>query len=182
MQKVIHLTASASYGNGGKQYIARITGRDAKFTFAREFIGRKGGKRGESSEADVDDAGLYITCDIDRKGNKDETYVVIEEKDGGLVKENTKKEDAMTLAKLLDSVSFREASLKVFGESSAYWAPPETRTEEMPEMVPLTRRQEQLAALRALLADVEARTDWIDPSVMVEAVSECRELLADLSK
>lgn len=180
MQKVIHLTASASYGNGGKQYIARITGRDSKFTFAREFIGRKCGKRNESAEADVDDAGLYVTCDIDRKGNKGETYVIVEEKDGGLVKDNVDKDDAMTLAKLMDSVSFREASLKVFGENSAYWTASETRTEEMPEMAPLTARQSQLGALRVILADVEARTDWVDPSAMSEAVAEVRTLLAEL--
>jgi hypothetical protein len=111
MASTITLSASAAYGYSGKQYIARITGRDSKFTFFREFIGRKGGKRGDISEATVDDAGLYMTCDIDNKGRKDETFWVVEEKDGGIVKECCATEEAMKLAKMLDNCQTFEAAV-----------------------------------------------------------------------
>ncbi len=60
---MITLSASADFGKTG-QYVARIVGRDSKFTFNREFIGRKFGKRNETSQADVDDPGLYECCDV----------------------------------------------------------------------------------------------------------------------
>jgi hypothetical protein len=37
----VTLTASARYGYGGKQFVARIEGRDPKYTFERTFLGRK---------------------------------------------------------------------------------------------------------------------------------------------
>lgn len=60
---MISFRADAAYGYGGKQFIARVTGRHPKFTFAYEFIGRKGGKRNEDCEADVDEPGLYVLRD-----------------------------------------------------------------------------------------------------------------------
>lgn len=71
----LHLSAEAAYGFGGKQWIAKIKGRaPGAAQFEREFVGRKGGKRGEASAATVDEPGIYETCDIDRKGNKDYSY------------------------------------------------------------------------------------------------------------
>lgn len=100
---MIRLNASAAYGEKG-QYIARITGRDSKFTFAREFIGRKGGKRNEETSADVDDPGVYECCDIDRKRGKDSRFVlVIKQADGTLVSRRSDKEDAMAIAKQIDA-------------------------------------------------------------------------------
>lgn len=66
---------SSAYGNN-HQYCARITGRHPKFTFEREFIGKKEG-RGDFTCAYVDEPGLYMECDIDKKGRKDETYYVV---------------------------------------------------------------------------------------------------------
>ena len=100
--QTVTLTASAKYGYGGKQYIARITGRDSKFTFAREFVGSKSGKRREEAEYQTDEPGLYVTCDIDRKGSKDETYHVVEQDGGGVKSATCTREEAMRLAKLLD--------------------------------------------------------------------------------
>jgi hypothetical protein len=77
MSKTITLSASARYGYGGKQFIARITGRDKKFTFEREFIGKKVGKRGEDTSVVVDEPGLYVERNIDSKGRSDETYQII---------------------------------------------------------------------------------------------------------
>lgn len=112
MASTVNMTANAAYGMKG-HYIARITGRDSKFTFKREFIGRKCGKRNEGCEATIDDPGLYMTCDVDRKRNKDETYYVVETDGDGIEDQTCTKEEAMKLAKLMDSMSFEEALLKV---------------------------------------------------------------------
>jgi len=105
MAATITFSATAKYGYGGKQYIARIRGRDQKFTFSREFVGTKGGKRREDAEHITDECGLYVECDIDRKGNKDETYsYVLPARSGdGLVKQTIDKEDAMAVARELDA-------------------------------------------------------------------------------
>lgn len=74
---MITLTAdSYCYGNN-KQYIARITGRDSKFTFCREFTGRKEGRRGDRTLANVDTPGLYELCDIDKRGNKEPHFRIV---------------------------------------------------------------------------------------------------------
>jgi hypothetical protein len=72
----IKLSASAGYGYGGKQFCARITGRHPKFTFEYEFLGRKEGERGESTTVTVDESGLYVERDIDKKGSTDTFYLV----------------------------------------------------------------------------------------------------------
>ena len=101
---MITLRATASYGNGGKQFIARVTGRNLKYTFERQFVGRKGGKRNEDCEADLDEPGLYEVRNIDRKGNVDDTYVVLGEHDGSLRKSTAvHKEEALKIAKALGS-------------------------------------------------------------------------------
>lgn len=103
---MIKFSASASYGNGGKQFIARIVGRHKTFTFQREFIGKKGGKRNEDCSADVDEPGLYETRDIDRKGKDDDTQYLVIETPAGLVKWSVSKDDAMKIAKELDNRPF----------------------------------------------------------------------------
>ena len=110
---MIALVAEARYGYEGKQFIARITGRDSKFTFAREFVGRRSGKRNGTTEADLDTPGLYEVCDVDGKGNKDSRYVLLFElPDGVLLKlrgtaDNADgidgKDAAMTIAKRMDA-------------------------------------------------------------------------------
>lgn len=99
---MITLSASSDYGLSG-QYIARITGRNTKYTFEREFIGRKCGKRNEMTEADVDDPGLYECCDIGRKKGKESRFVLVLEVEDELYKFTCDKSDAMTIAKELDS-------------------------------------------------------------------------------
>jgi hypothetical protein len=70
----IELTVtSRCYGNSG-QYIARITGRAEKYTYAREFVGRK---RDRDTSAIIDEPGIYEECDIDKKGRKDLTYAYV---------------------------------------------------------------------------------------------------------
>jgi hypothetical protein len=96
----IKLSASADYGLSG-QYVARILGRNSKFTFNREFIGSKSGKRGEFTSATVDDAGLYEARDVTRKG-KLEHYLLVIEVDGELKLLKSDLDDAMKIAKALD--------------------------------------------------------------------------------
>lgn len=101
---MITLTASAAYGQTG-QYVARITGRDSKFTFAREFIGRKSNR---DTSADVDEPGLYEVCDIDKKGRKESTFKLVLPNGDKLATLGTDKEDAMKIAKEMASRSFAE--------------------------------------------------------------------------
>lgn len=56
------------YGNTRGHYVARLIGRDSKFTFSREFLG---------SDVHVDAPGVYEICNIDKKGRKDKTYRLV---------------------------------------------------------------------------------------------------------
>jgi len=103
IQHTVALQAWARYGYGGKQFIARITGRDPKFTFEREFLGRKGGKRGEDTEVDVDDPGLYETRDVDSKGRVSDAYHLIWQDTETLVWSSISKEEAMKIARDLQA-------------------------------------------------------------------------------
>lgn len=98
----ITLTASADYGHTG-QFVARIKGRDSKYTFEREFIGRKIGKRGETTQATVDEPGLYELRDSTRKGKKDRYVLVLPDANNELKSMSCDLDDAMMIAKRLDS-------------------------------------------------------------------------------
>lgn len=106
---MITFIAESKYGCTG-QYVARITGRDSKFTFNREFTGRKEGKRGETTRAEVDQPGLYEVCDVTKRG-KDSSYFVMCDtviEHGELAGKKTQakkpidKAEAMKLAKAMD--------------------------------------------------------------------------------
>lgn len=99
---MITLKATADYGQAG-QFIARITGRDSKFTFEREFLGRKSGKRNETTTVDIDTEGLYECCDIHRKRGKQSSFYLVCEVAGTPIQYNSDKEDAMAVAKAMDS-------------------------------------------------------------------------------
>jgi hypothetical protein len=100
----VKLAASARFGFGGKQFIARIVGRDPKFTFDREFLGKKIGKRGEDTTVTVDEPGLYQERDIDSKGRHTDTYyVVFTDPAVGVDYIDVSHDDAMKLAKLSTS-------------------------------------------------------------------------------
>lgn len=111
---MIILKAEARWGQTG-QYIARIIGRDPKMTFRRVFLGRKDGS-GRGSTAEVDEPGLYVEVDIDKKGNKEESYLAIlpnkgldfdklkyfGRKDDSLIAKSIRKDEAMKIAKSLE--------------------------------------------------------------------------------
>ena len=98
---MITITAKADFGMSG-QYVARINGRDSKYTFNREFLGRKSGKRNETTEADTDEEGLYERCDVTKRG-KDSSFLIILTINGDLYAFKSDKEDAMKIAKEMDS-------------------------------------------------------------------------------
>jgi hypothetical protein len=72
-----HITATNMYDDrfpppgAKKAYIARLTGRDAKSHFAREFLGH--------GKIDIYEAGLYEARSVDKKGRafEPEYYVVL---------------------------------------------------------------------------------------------------------
>ena len=78
----IELTAVAQHGN--KQYIARITGRDARYTFAREFVGERIGAARDVRVFLCDEPGLYVTCDITAENAKAEAYHLVHQTGAGL--------------------------------------------------------------------------------------------------
>jgi hypothetical protein len=101
----ITLTASASYGNGGKQFIARITGPHPKFHFEREFIGSKGGKRDEYSSAEVDEPGLYQARSIDKKGGSEDDFIIVWMDGDDIKKDSISESEARKLAKKADDMA-----------------------------------------------------------------------------
>ena len=84
-----------------KAYLARITGRDSKMTFAREFLGR--------GEVILDEPGLYEHRDTDKRGRADDGWILVldcpdfPDQSGGTLRSFwAKKEDAMKIAKEMD--------------------------------------------------------------------------------
>lgn len=100
VQTTVTLNAESKYGFSG-QYIARITGRAAKFQFNREFVGNKHGKRNEGSSYETDEVGLYEECDVSKQG-KTKSYVLVMPWKDGLRKLYSDTEDALKIAKRLD--------------------------------------------------------------------------------
>lgn len=96
----IEFTAFSDFGQTG-QYIARITGRQKKVNFAREFIGRKSGKRGDITTALVDEPGLYEVVWCKRRG-KERAHWILLEVEGQLRQVRSDEEDFLTIAKRLD--------------------------------------------------------------------------------
>lgn len=100
---MVTITVSSNCFGNNKQYIAHITGRAEKYTFAREFVGRKIGKRFDTTEYSTDEIGLYEDCDIDKKGSKDPGYLIVATLPTGEIgKLRSNLEDAMKIANRLD--------------------------------------------------------------------------------
>lgn len=71
---MIELSSSNRAYNVKGDYVARIAGKDAKYTFQREFLGATAG---------IDEPGLYEICNIDKRGDKNHVYRVIAESPEG---------------------------------------------------------------------------------------------------
>lgn len=129
----VNFKAESAYGFTG-QYVARITGRDPKFTFKREFVGRKCGKRGDVTSYDTDEPGLYEECSVTKRG-KDSTYWLMlpdSRRPSGFMTETIDKADAMRIAKAiaegiaLDQLAHSTGDTIVMGPAPAHVVEPAT--------------------------------------------------------
>lgn len=127
------LEATSNCYGKSNQYVARITGRHSKWTFEREFIGRKSGRQNDTTSADVDEDGLYEVCHVDKRGTKDSSYYVILDcptleilpgKEGTLRKMPVAKEDAMAIAKAFDAGRRMDQIVSISVEPSAQTGQP----------------------------------------------------------
>lgn len=98
---MIKFTASADYGKSG-QFVARITGRDSKFTFSREFVGRREGKRGETTVYETDETGIFEECSATKRGKDSEFWFAMMDGERHIALK-VDKADAMKAAKELDN-------------------------------------------------------------------------------
>lgn len=161
----VTLSASADFGHTG-QYVARLTGRNSKFTFEREFIGSKSGKRGDYSSADVDDPGVYEMRDVTRKGKFDR-YRIVVEFDGELHKLVSDKEDAMAVCKQLDA-----------GRAFADIVRASRDDEGKVVYEILTAKQAAQAALGDVAEQIAALLRPLEEKAQKAAMKRVRELLA----
>lgn len=97
----VTLRANSDYGQNG-QFVARITGRHPKFTFAYDFLGRRAGKRGDVTEATIDDPGLYVERDVSRKRGKDDSFYVVAMLPTGLRKIPCTTDEMMGFARRIE--------------------------------------------------------------------------------
>jgi len=140
MSTAIKLQADAAYGCKG-QYIARITGRDAKYTFARTFIGRKEGKRGDATVALIDVPGLYEICDVGTRGKQSFFRLILSQasaEGAGLGKFNASETDALLIARQLEDGIALDQIAHATGWGSGDWemgpqAPTPAPTPQEPE-------------------------------------------------
>jgi hypothetical protein len=78
-----------------KAYVARITGRDPKYTFKKEFLAGK-------DSYDVDEPGLYEVRNVDKKGRPDDEWVIVLMVGEKLEEFSADKSEAMAIAKALE--------------------------------------------------------------------------------
>ena len=109
----IEFSAGAKFGYAGKQFIARITGRNPKYTFEREFIGKKEDSKGKTTSVTIDEPGLYQTRDVDSKGRSDDTCYIVWRDGDKLVKDILDEEAAMAAA----NGSLTEEALNTIGRN-----------------------------------------------------------------
>jgi hypothetical protein len=186
MKTTTTLTAEAEFGFGGKQYIARITGRDPKFTFAREFVGRKSGKRGETTTHETDEPGLYMTVDVDKRG-KDETFYIVYDCPGvGILKTPVDRIDMMGFARRLDDgpVDFTRIALEYRVAYDAAGPDEIVRLADAQFGLPVgpTKRGVIADAIREYLATLDRPTATpVAPGVDLSAV-DTASLVAELAR
>ncbi len=152
------LTAESRWYGNERQYIARLTGRDSKFTYQRKFIGRKSGS---STSATVDTPGIYEICNIDKKGNKESYFrLIAETPDGGLA----------SLKAHGDNLDGGDADSVVMGLLKRMDA-----GEEFASMISLERRADSTWAYRVMSKSAAARADRA--ASIDQAVDACWQIL-----
>jgi hypothetical protein len=157
----VKLTGSHDYyGKGKASYVARLTGRDSKWTFSREFLAK--GQDRRDAVAEVIEPGLYEVRNVDKKERvTDEYVIVLEDADGDLEQHDATKADAMKITKLLDE---RRAFDAIVGPTDDGW-----------EYV--TRRKAEAAAV-AQTIDAATEACWDALKTMPEA--QAKKVLAAL--
>lgn len=98
---MITLTAT-SHNPKFKQYIARLTGRSKKFTYKREFVGRRIGAEQRITEADIDERGLYEICNVTEEGARLWTRYVVLEHDFIVVKLPCSRQHCLYITRQLE--------------------------------------------------------------------------------
>ncbi len=133
-----------------KPFVARITGRDSKFTFAREFLAKS---------VVVDEPGLYQTRNASRYGEAEDTYCVYD----GVRSARVSHEDAMSLAKEMPTDWTRavlESAIKWHEQKIAQSAVKDPEgmvhlTETVGTLSPgSVRRADLIAARQQVVADI----------------------------
>lgn len=182
----VTLQAAAKFGFARKQFVARITGRGAgRFPLEFDFLGRAGGKRGEDTEALVDDPGLYVERDIDSKGRSTDTYYIIWARADGLDYSVVEESDVMGLAKSMDADEIRAFALaeeialcrRAIATNEEKLAAGELLVTREGVTMP---REERIAQLRAEIASIE-RMGVGDADPRAAAVAQIRALMTEHS-
>lgn len=165
---MITLTAKSETHDQSGQYVARLVGRHPKYTFERLFVGRKTGRRDESTEADVDEPGLYEIADIDRRGRKVPRYAVVVLDGTSLREVEVAKGDAMTVARGLDA-DIPLGSIVRLGDAG-----------EIQVFGPVAAKREQRKADIAVTVDQAAAACW--DVLQALPTREAKRVVADLRK
>lgn len=103
---MLHLSAFGSVFKIGRTYVARITGRDPKYVFAREFChGRREASNSGRTwvySSVIEQPGLYEVQSSGKRGPDREYYVVEPQEDGTLTARQVSYEEALKLAAAMD--------------------------------------------------------------------------------
>lgn len=99
-EQTVTLWAESKCGSAKSQYVAKIIGRAPQWQFNRMFVGAKSGR---NTGYETDELGLYETCDLSKRGVKDQSYWLVMPWQDGVVLLQSDKSDALKIAKRLDS-------------------------------------------------------------------------------
>lgn len=107
----VDLQAKADYQQSG-QYIARLLGRNHKYTFRREFVGRN-----DYTEFTTDEVGLFEVCDSTRKGKERRYRITAPDEKGEMFAWKISLETAMKIAKWMDDRYHLESCFRIINDS-----------------------------------------------------------------
>lgn len=100
------------YKNRGKQFVAKITGPNAKYKFEREFVGSKLKNDSDTTVAQITDIGLYQERDIDKNGSPKDLFFVAWEDRNGLMKNYVDESDVKRLVNDLSKKEIKKVGLE----------------------------------------------------------------------
>lgn len=151
-----------------KAYLARITGRDSKMGFAREFLGK--------DDVYIVDPGIYERRETDKKGRSDDSYILVLDcpafptEDGDTLRTFVAdKEQATKIAKAMDDGRRIDAIAAVVDASS------KVRSERTWEFVTVKK-----AESRAIAQTIDAATESCWAILQALPEKEAKKVLAAL--